>query len=102
MNMVLYSLSNFLIPAAMHLLVLYAFTTVDPCKGNPGCMAGSATAFFLILVTLPTLLFLLFAAIFRYRARHRNHTRQLMINLALALAPFPLVALVALTAKVLT
>ena len=83
---------NLLLPAFTHILIVGAFSTIDPCNDNPGCMAGTPTFYFLFLVTAPVMLVLLVGNIFQLLVDKPNYSKYLKINFGIALVPFPLIA----------
>ncbi len=89
----IYFLRNLFVPVVLHILIIAAYSTIDPCNGNPGCMAGSATAFFLILVSAPTILILLITTTFQAFETSPNYSKYLKINIGIALVPYLLVGI---------
>jgi|APSaa5957512535_1039671.scaffolds.fasta_scaffold29061_6 hypothetical protein len=85
-------LRNLLLPAFIHFLIVGAFSTIDPCNNNPGCMAGSSTFYFLLLITTPVMLVLFVGSIIQLMIEEPNYSKYLIINLGIALIPIPLVA----------
>jgi hypothetical protein len=88
MSPLIYSLRNFVLPVLLHLLIIGAYSRVDPCNDNPGCMAGSASLFFVILVSAPTIAILVAASLVQLLRKGRNYTKYLLINSAIAVFPY--------------
>ncbi len=87
-------LRNLLLPALIHILIVGAFSTIDPCNNNPGCMAGTPTIYFLFLVSAPVMLVLLVTNIVQLLIEKPNYAKYLKVNLGIALIPFPLVVVI--------
>ena len=78
----------FFVPAIIHLLLFGILSSLDPCNGNSGCMAGSLSGFFLVLFTLPTLLLLLLFTLVQIASISQNYRKYLKINISLSILPF--------------
>ena len=89
-------------PALAHLSIVGAYSTVDPCNNNPGCMAGTPTIYFLVIGSAPTLFILLIVAIIQAGISKPNYSKYLKINFFVAFSPYALLGLVYIGAKVFT
>lgn len=88
-NKLLVWLIIFVFPALMHIVLLTILQYYDPCTGNSGCMSGSTTGFFFILLTLPAILLLLVISLVQvFGGKYNNYRKYLKINITLSLAPF--------------
>jgi len=85
-------LTNLLLPAFIHILIVSAFSTIDPCNDNPGCMMGSLTFYFLLFITAPVMFVLFIGSIIQLLIDKPNYPKYLKINLGIALIPLPIVA----------
>ncbi len=92
---------NLLLPILLHLAIVGAYSGIDPCNNNPGCMAGSPTIYFTILFTLPTLLILFIVNLFQAFSKRPDYRRYLKINIKISLLPFILVLIFYLGAQLL-
>lgn len=95
-------LRNLLLPALIHILIVGAFSTIDPCNDNPGCLAGSPTFYFLFLITTPVMVVLFVASIIQMLINKPNYSKYLKINLGIVLVPFPLVTVIVYASRILT
>jgi len=87
-----YFFINIIVPALAHFSILGFLSTVDPCN-NSTCMAGTATIYFLMIVSPPTILILLIAAAIQSAIGNPNYSKYLKINLAIAILPYVLIGI---------
>ena len=93
----------FIVPGTLHLAIFAGLALFDPCNNNSGCMAGSISAYFLILFTLPTIIILLISSFAQHRylkSEPSKHSKYFKVNLFLALISFVLVAIFFMGMKV--
>ena len=90
---------NFIVPLILHFVIFAIGASMDPCNNNAGCMAGSATAYFLILFTLPTVVILFITVLFQKFSPGPNRHKYLKINIILVLVPFFIVGLIIIWVK---
>lgn len=99
MTKLTYVLRNLLVPAVTHLAIVGAYSTVDPCNNNPGCMAGTPTAIFFIVGTLPALAVLIVLNLFQSLKKHPNYAKYLTVNMVVVIVPFILAGVIYLLSK---
>jgi len=78
----------FFIPVLLHLLLYAILARYDPCRGNSGCMAGSLSAYFLVLFTLPTMVLLSIFTLVQVFGSSHNYRKFLWVNTILSVSPF--------------
>jgi hypothetical protein len=79
------------IPVLVQIACLLVLSSIDPCKNNTGCMAGSITGYALILVMPASVLVLIVATIIEWASGRIGGRAALKINVSLALLPFALI-----------
>ena len=90
----------FFIPAIIHIAMVFIGSFYDPCKNNAGCMAGSATAYFVILVTPIVLLILLVTTAVQKSGELKGTRKNLITNIILVIVlPIVLIVLVIIWVK---
>ena len=72
-------LRNLLLPAFIHFLIVGGFSAIDPCIDNPGCMAGSPTFYFLMLISTPVMLVLIVVSIIQLLIDNPNYSKYLKL-----------------------
>ena len=82
-----------ILPILLQLVCVLIVSQFDPCRNNPGCMAGNITACSAILIIPPSLVILVFIAFIEAGSRKVEYRKALKINSVLALLPFVLVFL---------
>ena len=93
------SLIIFFVPLLLHLMIFAVLSTFDPCNNNSGCMAGSATAYFFILFTIPLAILLLLISVFRLFSSHNRYKKYFKINAGLSIFPFVMACLIYIATK---
>ena len=78
-------------PMLLQFLCLLVVSSVDPCRNNPGCMAGSLSGYTAILVLPASLLILLIATLIEWATGRVSGRTALIINTGLAALPFVLI-----------
>jgi len=84
----------FIVPLVLHLAIFSFASLYDPCNNNPGCMAGSLTAYFFILCTLPTIIILCITSLIQnhyLKSQPNKSSKYFKINIFIALVSFVLV-----------
>ena len=84
----------FLIPVGIHFIIFMILSAFDPCKNNPGCMAGSLSGYFLFLFSVPTVFIILVAAMFQKPRLIDKFKKYFLINTSIAVLPFILSMLI--------
>ncbi len=79
------------VPILAQVGCLLFLTTVDPCRNNPGCMAGSLSGYAAILIMPATVVVLLVATLIEWATGRVSGRVALTINATLALLPFALI-----------
>ena len=86
-----YFLTVLLPPLVLHWGIFFYFAQFDPCIGNPGCMAGSASLYFQYFISIPTSIVVFISAAVQGLLLKEKYRKHLLINFVLAVLPFLLV-----------
>jgi len=78
-------------PIIFQIVLILFISAIDPCNNNPGCMAGSITAYAVLLVLPSSFVILSLISYFEYITGKVSFYNSLTINCVLAALPFVLV-----------